>query len=203
MRMGVFGGTFNPIHNGHLHLLQEAKAALQLDHVLLIPTKIPPHKVPEQLASEQDRLEMCRLATQHLPWVSVSDLEMHREGPSYTVDTLRTLRAEYPQYDLYLLMGSDMLLTVERWFQSEQIAQMACVVGLAREKDASEALQAHLVVLKSLGFNARVIDVPPLPNSSTAVRAGDLSALPEAVADYIQSHHLYDQNHKLPQEDLL
>ena len=203
MRMGVFGGTFNPIHNGHLHLLQAAKEALQLDHVLLIPTKIPPHKVPEQLASEQDRLTMCRLATQHLPWVSISDLEMRREGPSYTVDTLRALYTNHPQYELYLLMGGDMLLTVDRWFQSDRIALMACVVGLAREKDEYERLTAHLTVLERLGFTARVIDVPPLPNSSTAVRAGDLSALPESVADYIRSHHLYGQNHQLPQEDLL
>lgn len=112
-RLGVFGGTFNPIHNGHLRLLQGAREALELDRVLVIPTKQPPHKRPQQLASDEDRLAMCRLAVEGLSGVEVSDLEIRRGGLSYTADTLAELRRRYPDSTLYLLVGGDMFLTID------------------------------------------------------------------------------------------
>ena len=110
MKIGVFGGTFNPPHEGHKKLALEFMSRLSLDLLLIVPTYIPPHKLSDFLADGADRLEMCRLT--FLPLgekVSVSDMELRRHGKSYTVDTLRELKERYPKDELLFLMGSDML----------------------------------------------------------------------------------------------
>ena len=96
MKTGIYGGTFNPIHNGHLHIVEEFRRGLGLDRVLLIPTRVPPHKAAPDLASAQDRCAMCRLAIQEKPWLELSDIEMRREGKSYTAENLEELSALYP-----------------------------------------------------------------------------------------------------------
>lgn len=206
MRIGIYGGTFNPIHNGHVHLLREFSARLGLDKVLLIPTGTPPHKQAHELASAEDRLALCALAAKDLPCpVEVSDLEARREGKSYTVDTLAVLREEYPLDDLYLLMGEDMFLTVDKWYQAEKILS-TCVLaaaprsadGLFRLRDKARQLEAD--------FGARCVveGIPYVEVSSTQIRqrldqGQTLTGLvPEAVAAYIESHGLY----RLTYEDL-
>ena len=115
MRTGVFGGTFNPVHNGHIHLARTYFDALRLDRMLVIPTCLPPHKPGEQLADGADRLAMCRLAFDGLPGFEASDIELRRGQKSYTVDTLEQLAKEYPDDGFYLIMGSDMFLTLTGW----------------------------------------------------------------------------------------
>ena len=107
-KLGVFGGTFNPIHNGHLSLCTQICDALGLSKVLLIPTAIPPHKRVDGLADGRHRLAMCRLAVQGDPRFFVCDLELRRQGNSYTADTLRELEEIYPNTRFFLLMGTDM-----------------------------------------------------------------------------------------------
>ena len=114
-KLGVFGGTFNPIHNGHLSLCTQLSDALGLAKVLLIPTAIPPHKRATELADGGQRLAMCRLAVQGDPRFCVCDLELRRQGNSYTADTLRELEALYPDTRMFLLMGTDMFLPVQNW----------------------------------------------------------------------------------------
>ena len=129
MRTGIYGGTFNPIHLAHVHLVRAFIEQLSLNRVLLIPTGQPPHKAAAALACNADRLAMCRLAAAEISEcpVEVSDIEMRRAGKSYTADTLTALRGQYPQDDFYLLMGEDMFLTVERWYEPEKIFREATV----------------------------------------------------------------------------
>lgn len=113
-RIAMFGGTFNPIHNGHLHLAQQFQQHLQFDRILLMPVSLPPHKSEEGLIATKHRLEMCRLATEPFSYLQVSDLEIKRGGSSYTWQTLEELGRMYPGAQLHLLLGSDMYLSTLR-----------------------------------------------------------------------------------------
>lgn len=191
MKIGIFGGTFNPIHEGHLHALASCREAVGLDRVLVIPTKMPPHKRPTALAPDADRLAMCRIATAALPWVEVSDCEIRRGGLSYTSDTLTELRTRFPEDELFLLVGGDMFRTLDTWHESGEIARLATVVGLARESGEYRLLERKREALTELGFRTLIVRVPPLPISSTEVRAGRRDGVPEPVAAYINEKGLY------------
>ena len=132
-KIGVYGGSFNPPHLGHILAAQACKAQLGLDRVLVIPAGMPPHK---QLSSgsptADERLELTRLAFSGMPGFTVLDLELRREGKSYTVDTLRELKAEYPQDTLYLMMGTDMFLAFQEWYCPAEIADLAQLVCFSR-----------------------------------------------------------------------
>ena len=142
MKTGICGGTFNPIHNGHLHIVEEFRRGLGLDRVLLIPTRVPPHKAAPDLASAGERFAMCRLAAQGKPWLELSDIEMRREGKSYTAETLEELSALYPQDQFYLLMGEDMFLTLGRWYRPETIFSLASELLTS---ESAYAAMAHAV----------------------------------------------------------
>lgn len=198
MKTGIYGGTFNPIHRGHLHLLQEFSRRLNLDRVLLIPTHVPPHKAAPDLASGEDRLAMCRLAVGDRPNLQVSELEMRREGKSFTADTLEELRSLYPQDQFYLLMGEDMFLTVEQWYRPETIFFLATVCATPRSLHGMGKLQMKKEEYESR-YGARCVleNIPYLPVSSTQVRewvnqGRDITPLvPDKVAAYIQEHGIY------------
>ena len=198
MKTGVYGGTFNPIHNGHLHIVEEFRRGLGLDRVLLIPAHVPPHKTAPDLAPAGDRLEMCRLAAEKTPWLQVSSIELEREGKSYTADTLEELSIRCPQDQLYLLMGEDMFLTLGRWYRPETIFSLASVCTTPRSPDGLDALRQK--ALEYTGqFQARCFleHIPYLPISSTQVRQAvargeDVSGLvPQAVAAYMKERGLY------------
>ena len=124
-RIGIYGGSFNPPHPGHLRVAQYALKTLGLDKILMIPTGIAPHKImPADTPTPAQRLEMCRIAARHIPRAEACPLELEREGASYTVDTLRALRQQYPQADLWLVVGTDMVLTFDRWRQPEEMAKL-------------------------------------------------------------------------------
>ncbi len=138
-RIGIFGGTFNPVHTGHVRLCRQCMKSLQLDSMLVIPAKIPPHKDAPALAPDNDRIAMLKRAFAGLP-VTVSDIECRLSGKSYTVRTLRLLKEQYPDDDFYLLIGSDMLYTFEQWREYETILSLAQVVAGARHEDEYHAL---------------------------------------------------------------
>jgi len=197
MKLGMLGGTFNPIHNSHLYLARAFCAALELDRLVLVPACLPPHKEVEDLAGPMDRLEMCRLAAAENPRFCVSGFEVERGGKSYTVDTLRHLQGENPGAQLYLLMGGDMFLTLETWREAPAIYQMAVLCAAARQESALHALAAKGDALEALGARCIVLDIPAQPLSSTVVRerlrrGEDVSGLlPPAVYEYIQRKSLY------------
>lgn len=194
-KIGIYGGTFNPIHNGHLHLLQTALDRLRFDRVLVIPTNIPPHKVERDLASNKDRLEMVRLAVEGMDRVWVSDMEQRAKGKSYTILTVKKLRAMFPGAELTLLMGADMLLSFDRWHRWREILALASLAAFARSEGETELLERKAAELG----NTRVVRVEPLPMSSTMIRkmirrGEDISALvPEKVCAYLREKRLYQE----------
>jgi nicotinate-nucleotide adenylyltransferase len=198
LKTGIYGGTFNPIHRGHIHLLEEFTRRLELDRVLLIPTRVPPHKLAPELASGEDRMAMCRLAVGDLPHLQISDIEMRREGKSYTAETLEELSRQYPEDQFYLLMGEDMFLTVERWYRPETIFFLATVCATPRSAHGmGKLLMKKEEYASRYGARCMVEDIPYLPISSTQVRdwvreGRDITPLvPEAVAGYIKEQGIY------------
>ena len=122
-RIGIYGGTFNPPHIGHIQAVRQAVSALELSKVLLIPDRIAPHKaMPQNSATGEQRLEMLRIATEGSPKLEVSDIELRREGISYTWQTVEQLKEQYPQAQLVLMMGSDMFLSFHTWKHPEKTA---------------------------------------------------------------------------------
>lgn len=195
MRIGIFGGTFNPVHKGHLLLCRQVSEKLGLDRVLLIPTNIPPHKEAAELASNAHRLEMLRLAVGDDPVLTVSDIEYRLGKKSYTFFTLTALRQEYPDGEFYLIMGSDMLLTFDEWYRYRDIMDMAFLVAGARQEGEYAALcekQKKLGEDRVFIVRTEIMDI-----SSTELRqklkAGeDVSVwLEPAVECYIKEHGLY------------
>lgn len=191
----VYGGTFNPIHNAHLRLAAAFARALQAQ-VLLIPTRVPPHKQARDLACGHDRLAMCRLAAAPLGW-QVSDRELRRPGPSYTADTLEALHAELPHTQLYFLTGEDMFCSLFRWRDPARILRTATVCGAPRSSSGLPRMRAYAKRIEEAGGRAFLLDVPYLPVSSTQVRQAarqgrSIAALvPATVARYISEHALY------------
>ena len=194
MRIAMYGGTFNPIHLGHMHAARAVVEALALDKLLLMPAGIPPHKtLPEGSASPAQRLDMCRIAANRLPRTEACPLELEREGASYTVDTLRALRQRYPQADLWLVVGTDMVLTFDRWRQPEEMAKLCRLAVVARDEADRERIRDKAAALRqSLGLECDIIDCPALPMSSTQVRETlEEGLLHPAVLDYIRQNRLY------------
>lgn len=197
-RVAIFGGTFNPIHKGHLNLCRQCQEQMGFDRVILMPTNIPPHKRAHHLASNQDRLAMCALAAEEYPDFSVSDLEMRRQGVSYTVDTLEELRQAHPDWELYLIVGSDMLFMFHRWYQWQRILSLVQLVAGAREPEEEQRMREY--VQKELDGSKRVhiLKLPVLAMSSTEIRAMIRAGqdpgeyLPPGVNRYIRQHHLYE-----------
>ena len=215
MKIGIYGGSFNPIHTGHVAAAQFAMKYLKLDRLYLVPVGIPPHKeLAEGSPAPRHRLAMAQLAGQHIgERVEVLDLELRREGKSYTKDTVRAIRKRHPKDRLYLLMGTDMFLTFQDWRRPGEIAALCTLAAFRRSAaDTAEQFETQCRRLrKSCG--AEVVTVP-LPQaveiSSTQLRErlshgeGNQFLLP-AVYGYILIHHLYgtraDLKH-LPLEQL-
>lgn len=192
----MFGGTFNPPHIGHVHAARAASALLDLE-VLFIPDNLPPHKeLPRGSASAEDRLAMTRLAARSVPGASVSDMELRRGERSYTADTLEELHALYPDAGLWLIVGTDMLCTLERWYRPERILSLARVAALARNAGDHALIREHAALLTArFGAGVDIVDTEPLPVSSSQIREGlyhgTESWLPEGVFAYIKEKGLY------------
>ncbi|WOC33531.1 MULTISPECIES: nicotinate (nicotinamide) nucleotide adenylyltransferase [Caproicibacterium] len=194
----VYGGTFNPIHNGHLHLAASFEKITGAQRVLLVPTRVPPHKQAKELACEEDRLAMCRLAVKPFGW-RVSDLEIRRESPSYTADTLEQLSALYPKARLYFLTGEDMFMTLLSWYDPIRILRSATICAAPRSTSGLAQMLAYAVKIRQAGGEALVRDVSYLPVSSTQVRRAVRekqtvhTLVPPAVESYIAQHSLYGE----------
>jgi nicotinate-nucleotide adenylyltransferase len=196
VRVGILGGTFNPPHLGHLVCAQEAYTQLELERVLFIPARIPPHKPVEEEPGAEHRLELCRLAVRDDPRFDVSELEMHREGPSYTVDTLSELHSKAPDNDLYLIVGGDVAAGLPQWHEPERVLSLATLAVVKRRGTPREAVEEALARLDA-GERTVFFRMPRIGVSSSLVRrrvgAGEpvRYIVPDAVADYIQEHALY------------
>ena len=216
--VGLLGGTFNPIHNGHVAIARQAREVLALDRVVLIPTGDPPHKPHENLAPAKDRFEMVRLAIASDPSLSISDVEVRRSGKSYSIDTIRLLQQEYgPEARLFFLIGLDAFLEFPTWRDPATLLTLCSFVVLSRPGLSFQALsglpfippipQASLLELDA-GQSVRLdipvgaqslicLRLPPNSVSASDIRAriaqGAPTAklLPPVVESYILQHHIY------------
>ena len=215
-KLGILGGTFNPIHFGHLAAAEEIRDRLRLDQVLFIPACLPPHKYEEDIPSAEQRREMVRLAISGNSRFALSDVEIKRGGKSYTIDTIEALRGEYPGAELYFITGLDSFLEIRTWKEWERLMGLCCFVVLSRPgyrfidlmkldfmKQAEKAVNAldrgeTTHVLAQLEAKKICLElIPHYEISSTDIRSRIRLArtikyhLPEAVETYIIEHKLY------------
>lgn len=201
-RLGVFGGAFDPPHLAHVALVKAAIAELQLDQVRVLPTGQAWHKT-RPLSDAAHRLAMTRMACQYLPQVVVDDREIRRAGPSYTVDTLHELQTEFPQAQLYLLLGDDQRRSLPSWHQIDEIRRIAIICAAGRDmavrawNEKSGTSQTPTPLSDTLQARIRTLEMPLMPHSATDIREliaeeQAISGLvPPAVERYIHEHHLY------------
>ena len=211
-KIGIYGGTFNPPHTGHLQAAKQAVEVLDLDMLLMIPDRIAPHKdIPAGSPTPEQRLEMLRIALAGEEKIQPSDIELRREGVSYTYLTLEALREQYPEEELILLMGTDMFLSFESWKEPERICSMAALGVFYRgEKGEKEKILAQKAALEAKGAKVELVENDIINISSTQLRrllafhAAD-EFLPAGVGEYIRANGLYDttaQWQNLPMEEL-
>jgi nicotinate-nucleotide adenylyltransferase len=196
VRVGILGGTFNPPHLGHLVCAQEAYRELELDRVTLIPTHIPPHKPMEHEPGAHHRSEMCRLAVADDERFDVSDIELGRDGPSFTVDTLEQLTREAPNTELVLIVGGDIAVGLPQWREPERVLELATLAIAKRRGTTRASIDTALRGLRG-GERARFFQMPRVGVSSTMIRrrvsAGQpiRYLVPDRVSQYIDRHGLY------------
>ena len=202
--IGIFGGTFDPVHLGHRYILEAALDAVEFEKLFVIPAKIPPHKSASGMTEPKDRLEMCKLAFSDLPSVEVSDFEINSEGKSYSYYTVKHFRELYPDMPMYFIMGSDQLLCFDTWYKADEILTMTGIISISRDNDISCAeLDAKASALRTKGHKIISVNVKPMELSSTFIRdafknGDDPSCyLSEKVVNYIKDKKLYGYNQDL------
>lgn len=197
MNIGIFGGTFNPVHKGHVSALKKILSAVSLDRVLVLPDRIPPHKSAEGLVSGSDRLEMCRIAFSNVENTEISDWELKNEGKSYSVITLRHFHEVFPEDKLYFIMGSDMLASFESWYRYEEILTLCSLICVSRSQEDTERLEGYADKLRAKGGEVIIVPVEPFEISSSQIRdmlKKNLDCtcyLDENVVQYIMAKNLY------------
>jgi nicotinate-nucleotide adenylyltransferase len=179
-RIGIYGGTFDPIHNGHLHVITELITRSLVDHLILIPAGFPWLRENAPLAPGLNRLAMCELALSDLPesvgaYVEVSDVEINRSGPTYTIDTVLEIKESHPNDALVLVVGSDAYAQFDKWHRAQELVKLVEIIVIDRPEFLGES----------------TINIGALNVSATAVRSGQTELVPEAVATYIKESCLY------------
>jgi nicotinate-nucleotide adenylyltransferase len=179
-RVGIYGGTFDPIHNGHLKVISQLIEKKIIDKLILVPAGQPLLRENAPIASGADRRTMCQLAVSSLPsnisqHVEVNPIEILREGPSYAIDTVEAVRTAYPEDEIFLIMGSDAYSKIDQWHRAVEIHELASIICINRP-----------------GFAQHGIDIAAIDVSATEVRAGLSADVPEIVAAFIRENRLYD-----------
>ena len=196
-RIGVLGGTFDPIHIGHLVIAEEARVRHRLDRIIFVPAKIPPHKQERSYSAAPHRLWMVALAIQDNPCFEVSRVDLDRQGPSFTVDTLRVLGAEYgDEAELYFVMGVDMLASLDMWHRPEDVIRLARIIAVSRPNHSvdMEALDERLPgiiratdILETVHIGISSSDLRERVGLGLPIRY----QVPACVEAYIRAHKLY------------
>ena len=198
MRIGVFGGTFDPIHNGHLLVAEECRDRLRMDRVIFVPARLPPHKQTRSLTAPHHRMSMVRIAITSNPGFEASPIEFERPGPSYSVDTLRQLRRNYPQgTEMSFIMGADSLNELASWHDPAGLLAI-CKLVVVNRPGAPAVESSYLAgVYPGAGERLIAIEVPGLDIASSDLRERLRTGMtvryqvPEQVIDYIESNELY------------
>lgn len=197
-KIGIMGGTFNPIHNGHLFLAENAYEQIGLDQILFMPSKNPPHKAKPVMVTDQQRVDMINLAIQDNPHFALSTLELERDGYTYTADTLKLLMEGKGEVRYYFIVGADSLFMMHQWYQPQVIFELCSVVAAGRDHVDWEELTTQAKRLKEQ-FHAdlQLISMPTIQIASADIRSRvSLNKsiryyVPDGVAQYINQHRLY------------
>ncbi len=198
MRIGIYGGSFNPVHNGHIHLALSAVSELGLDRLYLVPSKISPHRSMAEYVPEEDRLEMLRLACKASDRLEVCDYELRSDRVSYTIYTVEEFRRHFPDDELFLLVGSDMLMIFDQWNRFEDILRECTLAVVSRCEGDMPELEKKAEELSSFG-NIVICRAEPLEVSSSDIRKKIAKNkkyscyLDENVVQYIRLKKLYRQ----------
>lgn len=193
----VFGGTFNPIHLGHIEIVDKVSNLPFVDKVLLIPSAIPPHKVSDDLACDADRFEMCKLAVGEREKVIVSDIELLRGGKSFTIDTLTTLKNSNPDIKLSLVCGGDMIVTFKEWHRFKDILKISDIIAVRRVGIDNKEFDSAVCELVNMGAVIEVLNGEISDISSTEIKKHInnidylMNFLDKDVYDYIVKNNLY------------
>jgi nicotinate-nucleotide adenylyltransferase len=196
-RVGLLGGTFNPPHLGHLVCAQEAHWTLGLDRVLLVPARVPPHKVVEADPGAEHRVAMCEAAVAGDPRLAVSLVDLRRDGPAYTIDTLRELHADAPGDELTFIVGGDMAHSLPTWREPEAVLELATLAVAGREGVSRAGILEQVAGLRGAAERMRFFGMPRIDVSSSLIRrrlaAGQpvRYLVPEGVAAHIEREGLY------------
>jgi nicotinate-nucleotide adenylyltransferase len=193
MNIGIMGGTFDPLHLGHLLVAEQARERMELDEVWFLPSNHPPHKDHSPVARSEDRLEMVRRAIGDHPKFKLCEIEFERDGPSYSVETAYILKERYPKDQFYWIIGSDMIQYLPKWYKIEEMIQEVSFIGLDRPGYGASLHNLPGILQQSL----TMVDTVQIDISSTEIRdrlANGRSVrymLPDAVWSYIRGNQLY------------
>lgn len=191
-KIGILGGTFNPIHNGHLMLAKEAYEQHNLDKVWIMVSPNPPHKAGTTIVDVTHRNNMVKVAIEPYSFMELSTYEQRREGYIYTAETLTLLKKDYPENEYYFIIGGDSLENIEKWYHPEIVLANCILLAAGRDDLFNEALISRINELNEK-YNAdiRMVKMQPMDVSSTEIRAGDFDDIPDSVRKYINENQLY------------
>lgn len=200
-KIGIMGGTFDPIHNGHLLLGKQAYLEYQLDQVWFMPSGTPPHKKDHRVTSAEDRCAMVRLAIEKYPYFLCSEFEARREGNTYTAETLALLHREYPRHQFYFIIGADSLYQIENWYLPEQVMGQAVLLVADRDYEGAHRPIEEQIRYLSDTYGARIclLHCEEVDISSAGLREMEsrgkriFKYVPESVEAYIRAHGLYQE----------
>lgn len=200
-KIGIMGGTFDPVHNGHLMIGRQAYEEYKLDEIWFMPSGTPPHKKDHTITDEQDRCAMVALAIEDSPYFKLSDFEVKRAGNTYTAETLRLLKEEYPQHQFYFIIGADSLFQIERWYHPELVMSQTTLMVAGRDYPQAQCSMDEQIAYLKEKYGARILklhceelDVASAElRKAIADRKSIAQYIPAAVAGYIIGHDLYQQ----------
>lgn len=187
MKIGILGGTFNPIHIGHLILADEAKEKLGLDRIIFVPAYLPPHKNNSDIAGAQDRFQMIKIALKTNNYFSVSDIEIKRAGRSYTIDTVKEFKKIFPKDELYFITGSDLLKYLDEWKDLDEILKLVKFVVATRPGYPLEKIPAYISTVSIRAVDVSAFEIRQASKENKTFRY----LVPESVFNYIIKKKLY------------
>jgi nicotinate-nucleotide adenylyltransferase len=187
MKIGILGGTFNPIHLGHLILAEEIREKLHLDKIIFVPTYIPPHKKSKDIAPAQDRYAMIKMAIRHNEFFDVSDAEIKRKGASYTIDTLRAFKKRFPRDDMYFITGSDLLNYLDGWKDLKQVITLVKFVVATSPGYPLEDIPAYIKTVAIRAVDVSAFEIRHCVKKGLSFRY----LVPDLVFTYITKKRLY------------
>lgn len=189
--VALFGGTFNPFHIGHYEMLSALCRAPFTEKVLVMPDSIPPHKVCDYMASDEDRIEMCRIACEDFDKAELCLVEFEREGKSYTVDTVKRLKSDNPDKSFAVVCGGDMIATLDTWDRWQELFSLTSFIAFRRE--GIEGFEESICKMRRLGADITVIDADITEISSSELRQNmSYGLLPDKIAEFVKKRGVYD-----------